>query len=849
MNLDYFTLLTEIGEARLANAIVLGQKLDFVTMSFGDGAGAVPIPDRKQQKLVNEVHRTNINHVFPDPNNPSYVVIETVLPENVGGWWIREYAVHDSDGNTLAVANCPPSYKPILAEGASRTQTVRMVLAIASAANVQLKIDPSVVLATRQYVDDMVAAAAGRIKHDVTVTYPVGTLGHIINKAVLNSPANRAALSSTPIVLVGWGQSNQLGANSGGPNPASPLVKSWDAVAGTWGASDYTKRPWSLPAPNGNSGCNNLTLALAHRLADETGRPVYIIFDARSGRPISDWIGAGKESERYAAGKGKIDAALASPELVSAGVKRVDAFVWMQGEADYLRTFDEYLADLKTLVSQLRSESWFPKTTPILLGEMSDLHDRYEPKKAIQWLGGGIDPWVISVNSKGLATSDQTHYLGADLWEFGYHRFYRALQHVPRSWHIPQTIWRNRDGIAAGMPGANPKYGDAVVYTESSIFAGGADRNPNYKGALAVGPAVSQGAANGIAVGASLTVTSPGCAVFGVGSSVSDIDCLVAGYLHVVSGRYSVVSGYGNTVSGQYAGAFGRGHTVVDPYCYAYGGFSEFKTPRADPAMHQFGISNDASKPRNGLTLFASGLALFGGSIDFKEDAKSTVGTPSHRADVVYASTATINTSDARLKKVRGPLTRAEMAAWARIQPCIYQFIESVEEKGEESARLHAGLIAQDVMRAFESEGLDPARYAMFCIDDVFIDDIVVETKTVQRQKTVSMTVHEIDIVDGKPVRTPREVLVPQFVEQEVVDESGAVVIDDETGEPLMYRIPVMEMAEEEVRTPVNRPAGTRYGLRYTECLMFESAYLRTLHEETREQYDKLTARVEQLER
>ena len=62
----------------------------------------------------------------------------------------------DETGALIAVGNCPESYKPQLAEGSGRTQTVRMVMITSSTDNITLKIDPAVVLATRKYVDDKV---------------------------------------------------------------------------------------------------------------------------------------------------------------------------------------------------------------------------------------------------------------------------------------------------------------------------------------------------------------------------------------------------------------------------------------------------------------------------------------------------------------------------------------------------------------------------------------------------------------------------------------------------------------------------------------------------------------------
>ncbi|MCE7627858.1 phage tail protein [Vibrio fluvialis] len=150
----FFTLLTAVGEAKLANAIALGQTVKFEKMALGDGNGELPVPDQNQTALVNEVRRELLNSVETDPDNPNWIVCEQVIPENVGGWTIREVGIYDVDGDLIAVGNFPETYKPILEEGSGRTQTVRLVLQVSATANVELKIDPSIVLATREYVDN-----------------------------------------------------------------------------------------------------------------------------------------------------------------------------------------------------------------------------------------------------------------------------------------------------------------------------------------------------------------------------------------------------------------------------------------------------------------------------------------------------------------------------------------------------------------------------------------------------------------------------------------------------------------------------------------------------------------------
>ena len=150
----YFAILTEVGEAKLANAIALGQTLKLKSLAVGDGNGNLPMPVRTQKALVREVRRAGLNQLTIDPANTSQIIVEQVLPEDVGGWWIREIGIFDEAGDLCAVANCPPSYKPLMAEGSGRTQVVRIVLIVASTAAIELKIDPSIILATRKYVDD-----------------------------------------------------------------------------------------------------------------------------------------------------------------------------------------------------------------------------------------------------------------------------------------------------------------------------------------------------------------------------------------------------------------------------------------------------------------------------------------------------------------------------------------------------------------------------------------------------------------------------------------------------------------------------------------------------------------------
>ena len=156
MATKYYAVLTNVGAAKLANATALGAQVEITQMAVGDGNGVLPTPNPAQTALVHELRRAPLNSLSIDPNNANQIIAEQVIPEDVGGWWIREIGLFDKDGDMIAVANCAETYKPQLQEGSGRVQVVRMILIVSSTAAVTLKIDPSVVLATRQYVDDQI---------------------------------------------------------------------------------------------------------------------------------------------------------------------------------------------------------------------------------------------------------------------------------------------------------------------------------------------------------------------------------------------------------------------------------------------------------------------------------------------------------------------------------------------------------------------------------------------------------------------------------------------------------------------------------------------------------------------
>ena len=183
------------------------------------------------------------------------------------------------------------------------------------------------------------------------------------------------------------------------------------------------------------------------------------------------------------------------------------------------------------------------------------------------------------------------------------------------------------------------------------------------------------------------------------------------------------------------------------------------------------------------LRVYASGNLQFGaGNLSIEgackpvADAKYSLGHGSLRWSEVFSSTPAITTSDCRAKSGATDPDEALMRAWGKVNFRVFQFKDAVEKKGAD-ARLHVGVIAQQVIDAFASEGLDATRYGLLCYDK-WEDEY-----------------EDVEVID-----------VP-----EVADEEGRIITPQKT----------------HIEHRLVTPAGDRYGIRYEEALALEAAYLR----------------------
>ncbi|MEN4246282.1 phage tail protein [Serratia marcescens] len=142
----YSSQLTAAGERKIAEALANGTRLNITHMTVTDGE--------------TEMYRAKVNTLSVVEDGVLFV--EMVIPENVGGFWIHGTAIYDDTGERIADGSLPATYKPMLEEGSGRISTVRMLLRVSSTEAVTLKVDPAVVLATVEYVNNQVRQAVQR---------------------------------------------------------------------------------------------------------------------------------------------------------------------------------------------------------------------------------------------------------------------------------------------------------------------------------------------------------------------------------------------------------------------------------------------------------------------------------------------------------------------------------------------------------------------------------------------------------------------------------------------------------------------------------------------------------------
>ncbi|MGX5054348.1 phage tail-collar fiber domain-containing protein [Enterobacter asburiae] len=171
MTKKFKSLLTDKGKALIADAIAGGKTISLKYFAVGDGNGSEVTPSTAQTALVNEVARIELNSVKETDANKTTVAAEAIIPADKGGFWIREAGIFTADGVLVAVSQMPVTYKPDTDDGATSTQTLRMLLAVSDASAISLTVDDSLIIATEAFVNEAIEAHAKSRNHpDASLT-------------------------------------------------------------------------------------------------------------------------------------------------------------------------------------------------------------------------------------------------------------------------------------------------------------------------------------------------------------------------------------------------------------------------------------------------------------------------------------------------------------------------------------------------------------------------------------------------------------------------------------------------------------------------------------------------------
>ncbi|XNS77608.1 phage tail protein (plasmid) [Vibrio cyclitrophicus] len=152
MAAKYYTILTDIGKAKVANAAALGRQIKLTQLAIGDGDGNEYDPTEDQTSLRLEQYRVPISHLGVDSSNSNWIVAEGMIPVDVGGWFVREVGIFDDDGDLIAIGKYPETYKPTLSEGTGRDLYVRFIMVVSNVDTIDIKIDPTVEISTKTWV-------------------------------------------------------------------------------------------------------------------------------------------------------------------------------------------------------------------------------------------------------------------------------------------------------------------------------------------------------------------------------------------------------------------------------------------------------------------------------------------------------------------------------------------------------------------------------------------------------------------------------------------------------------------------------------------------------------------------
>jgi len=148
MTKEFYSIITDVGLNKIQEALNNGTKLDLKYIAVGDSMGNYYEPELTQTKLKNEKYRTEITEL-------TQLTAKALIPASVGGFYMREFGIFDSDNNLLLVGKQPETYKPVETEGSFKELWIKVVIAAINPDVIHINVDPAIQMATQDWVNNL----------------------------------------------------------------------------------------------------------------------------------------------------------------------------------------------------------------------------------------------------------------------------------------------------------------------------------------------------------------------------------------------------------------------------------------------------------------------------------------------------------------------------------------------------------------------------------------------------------------------------------------------------------------------------------------------------------------------
>ena len=163
----YGTVITDIGSAKIAAAILNGTKINITHAAVGDGGGGYYYPTPDQIALIDERWRGEIAYAQVNENTPNMIDVKFIVPAEVGAFQVREASLIDADGDTIAICNTPEVEKIPITDGVSFPLTMVMHIIVVDASVVSFSINPTLDTVSREEMEAAIDGAMAEYANGV----------------------------------------------------------------------------------------------------------------------------------------------------------------------------------------------------------------------------------------------------------------------------------------------------------------------------------------------------------------------------------------------------------------------------------------------------------------------------------------------------------------------------------------------------------------------------------------------------------------------------------------------------------------------------------------------------------